>query len=484
MRRLMPLALLLLLWPSPLLAYYDDTHYFLTYFLARSCNYTPLQAQRLASATVSVDYSILEPLQLTDRLIHTVREARGSQHRRVLSRFHAMLDHDIAGSTGGTNPLTNPSLLIAAQAALQNRGKALRDQMINKGYPNFGIYLHFLQDSFSHGGYDSFGGHAFLEPSSIGFESASVQYVGIVPTLVWIWRDRRLPETFRPYGSATDWLAYGERKDLPRDPDSAQSAGDTTELDRDLTMIHATLDAMRDFRLAHEDVSDTLGCSPTQELAAEILKRLRAANPKPPGPILTKLDGAHEDTELYDLLKVSRLPILLDGHHSVQAPKCKEAEDAVKSALGELLATWNTGIPRVTKFSYDSDGAIRLDRHPGSPDANFPLPGWDFSFQAMIFPLYGTLTVRLDTADRGGEVEIIRKPTRRTEKPEVLRQAPVPADESGRALNDLPVGRVAACVTPSGRPSRRQCREVQIKSTLDKIQFPPLAPADGAHGAH
>src|SRR5260221_411037 len=59
-------------------AYYDDVHYALTYVVARHLGYTPLQAYRIASACVSVDYAPeTEPVQGSN-LAGTLLKALGA----------------------------------------------------------------------------------------------------------------------------------------------------------------------------------------------------------------------------------------------------------------------------------------------------------------------------------------------------------------------------------------------------------------------
>src|SRR5947207_2064631 len=51
---------------QPAAAYYDDVHYALNYYIARVVGYTPLQAHRLASLCVMVDYAHdTEPTQIS-----------------------------------------------------------------------------------------------------------------------------------------------------------------------------------------------------------------------------------------------------------------------------------------------------------------------------------------------------------------------------------------------------------------------------------
>ena len=57
------LAVILALFTRPAVAGDNDTHYVLTYFLARQVGYTRQQAQQIASANVSVDTDVnTEPL--------------------------------------------------------------------------------------------------------------------------------------------------------------------------------------------------------------------------------------------------------------------------------------------------------------------------------------------------------------------------------------------------------------------------------------
>lgn len=119
--------------------FYDDTHYSLTYYMARSCGYTPYQAHRLASADVSIDYSPLtEPVQSELQL------SRGNelaQEPRV--RFHAFVDDR-----------------ASADAAVRSVDTHRRElEALEKQSGNPGVFLHFLQDIEPHKGYSSLGGH-------------------------------------------------------------------------------------------------------------------------------------------------------------------------------------------------------------------------------------------------------------------------------------------------------------------------------------
>lgn len=151
------------------IAYYDDTHYGVTYYLARIVGYTPEQSQRLASATVSVDYSkATEPVQGENMIVGPPGSA---QTPRV--SFHAFLDEVIYPDCQ-----TNIEERRAAMLDVKKRERFLFQQAVKSRNP--GVFFHFYQDEFSHSGYGSWGGH---------FASRTANKRGL------------------PIGSYTDWLS-------------------------------------------------------------------------------------------------------------------------------------------------------------------------------------------------------------------------------------------------------------------------------------
>jgi hypothetical protein len=133
------------LWLPPLLAvgfllggaglaraFDDDTHFALTYYLARKLGYTKEEAYKVASADVSVDTNDnTSPLGWTD-----------SDKRR---KFHAFPDSDLPEG--------------ARQAALQALQDALWDDALKTGNP--GAFLHFAQDKISHQDFGNYTGQAW-----------------------------------------------------------------------------------------------------------------------------------------------------------------------------------------------------------------------------------------------------------------------------------------------------------------------------------
>lgn len=149
-------------------AYYDDTHFVLTYYVARLVGYTPLQAHRIASADVTVDYNpATEPVQ-------SFLPTEPTQIPRW--KFHAF-----RSEVEFPDALERPEQAQKADEAIVGQRKFLykqaRDELMNPG-----IFLHFLQDEVSHKGYGSRWGH---------------------------WREKKLP---LPMGGTTDWLSYRNLK--------------------------------------------------------------------------------------------------------------------------------------------------------------------------------------------------------------------------------------------------------------------------------
>ncbi len=117
--------------PKAAQAYDNDTHFDLTYYIARAAGYTPEQAWRIASADLAVDTSVqTEPEQLVLRFKHGPK---------VRQDFHAF--RSLSWYPSGA----------AADAAIQ---QALHFRY-NEAYQqqNPGVYLHAYQDSYAHAGY-------------------------------------------------------------------------------------------------------------------------------------------------------------------------------------------------------------------------------------------------------------------------------------------------------------------------------------------
>lgn len=130
------------------LAYYDDTHYSLSYAIGRMLGYTPEQCYRLASACYSIDYSgYTEPEQRANLM-------RGLDVRTPRLDYHAFMD-----DAKYSNCLSDKSEADMAAVDIGNQAHKLFGYGAKVFNP--GIFLHFYQDSFAHEGYSASGGHWF-----------------------------------------------------------------------------------------------------------------------------------------------------------------------------------------------------------------------------------------------------------------------------------------------------------------------------------
>lgn len=150
-------------------AYEDDTHFWLTYYLARKAGFTSVQAAQIASADVSVDYdrdtqpATFHADNWTDRL-HL-----SSNMQQIHAQFHAMpwkinIIKRVPGATFlKWDPTAIPAEWEAAAAAEVLTGKNSAWKTAWDDCKNPGIFLHYLQDSFSHKGFLSILGHQGYE---------------------------------------------------------------------------------------------------------------------------------------------------------------------------------------------------------------------------------------------------------------------------------------------------------------------------------
>ena len=140
-------------------AYDADTHYWLTYYLARKAGYTPAQAEQAASANISVDIDAdVSPVNFLN--FHP-------QDQR--SWFHALPPtKDIFASCGTTDGgklkgsrclIVGDKLLSCVAAYVNSEERRRRVDAIDSGNP--GIFLHFFQDKFAHRGFTGRFGHGF-----------------------------------------------------------------------------------------------------------------------------------------------------------------------------------------------------------------------------------------------------------------------------------------------------------------------------------
>ncbi|MEZ5402575.1 MAG: hypothetical protein R2729_23065 [Bryobacteraceae bacterium] len=158
-------VVLLLALPSASKAYYDDMHYQFTYFLARAVGYTPLQAYRVASATVSIDHDTdTEPVrsgpqavsvaERTSRVGRSPNDPGSATRSAELPRIqlHAFMD-----CLHNRDCLADNIARARAQAVIPRYRERLWRQGLQSGNP--GPFFHFSQDELPHRGYPSDGGH-------------------------------------------------------------------------------------------------------------------------------------------------------------------------------------------------------------------------------------------------------------------------------------------------------------------------------------
>jgi len=135
---------------SPLHAYEKDTHFGLTYYLARSIGFPVNAALQIAIATWSVD---LEPNT------QPLRVAPTEENELILQAFHAF-----SSTQGSIEGDTLPSKVALADNRISDPGlvstnfQKLWSYGMANGNP--GIALHFFEDNWAHAGYSASGfGH-------------------------------------------------------------------------------------------------------------------------------------------------------------------------------------------------------------------------------------------------------------------------------------------------------------------------------------
>ncbi len=395
-------------------AYDDDTHYHLTYYLARLTGYTPEQAYRIASANVGIDYAPeSEPVQMTARLqeAYLKEDLASAKDAQVpLIYTHAFMD-----CRNNPDCLVDPSERAAALSVLDSATKQFGSQAMSSR--NFGAYLHFFQDKYAHVGYSSWGGH-------------------------WPISDRRnLTMTLKhltgekPLGSVADYLSH-----VP--PEYAKNPKTREE-----EMIDGTLSFMFDYlstNLPHQKVdAKKLGAASSE--ARSILATLRSVN-KAPDPLVVK--DAKIFAELlsrkppmasyveyvkwtYEVLSVIGSRYL--GLGIKEPPNAKRAYDAVRDAVRPIEPEyWEGDYP--PSFNPVFKSFNRLGAYTGDPDP---------------FTLYGDLRVASVTEVREGKkvpaekvsVRVTLGPVRTSDK-DGTSLPEKPYARRGLVFEKLPVGKV------------------------------------------
>ncbi len=125
-------------------AYEKDVHYYLTYYVALATCFEPIEAHIIASADRSIDIDEdTYPLPTADDVVKAVKSGslkKLSRYYGVLKKLHAMDDKMRVQKYIASEGSRIRSLFRASGTTMQNLAE-------------YGVYLHYLQDSFSHEGY-------------------------------------------------------------------------------------------------------------------------------------------------------------------------------------------------------------------------------------------------------------------------------------------------------------------------------------------
>ncbi len=176
------LAVLTVIASTLSFGYYDDVHYALTYYMARKSGFTAIQAYRIASVCVSVDYDEdTEPVQKLGQFLQTLKLSDSIAQAPRFS-FHAMRDvREHPKSVGKGEDAA------AAQGDVSRQLDSLFTSSLHSE-GNLGAFLHALQDEMPHRGYGTAWGHWPVEVGAVE------EYAG----------------HGLPIGGTTDWISYRE----------------------------------------------------------------------------------------------------------------------------------------------------------------------------------------------------------------------------------------------------------------------------------
>lgn len=152
--------------PQASFAYDNDTHFWLTYYLALKVGYTHTQATQIASANISVDFDADTAPVLPKPQIGDLKRLH-SHFSFVRLSYHAL------ASKTDVNEYAKPEVFywwdplaetdenikkVANDLVVKRRNKFWTETLSDRSNPGF--FLHYLQDMFSHRDFKSFVGHA------------------------------------------------------------------------------------------------------------------------------------------------------------------------------------------------------------------------------------------------------------------------------------------------------------------------------------
>jgi hypothetical protein len=155
-------------------AYEKDTHYYLTYCLARLVGYTAKQAHEIANEAWSVDVNTAtEPVQSVFNPTDSVRMIRARFHAMPFYKDEVVLPRFIPKIGGMAIPLTGVLYDSALYVAKVKQGEdALWNSALKNG--NLGVFIHYLQDEYAHQGFYASWGHPPTNGATADYVSHNV----------------------------------------------------------------------------------------------------------------------------------------------------------------------------------------------------------------------------------------------------------------------------------------------------------------------
>lgn len=157
--------------PKNIYAYDNDTHFWLSYYLAIKTGYSPIQATQIAAANVSVDFDKhVTPVVSKPATFLDWRHPQGHL-QDVRSRYHALPWTSAIFRHAKTVKCEefwwNPTIEskekiqeIMLNLVNEQKEKFWKETLDDNKNQNPGMFLHYLQDTYAHKNFRSYIGHA------------------------------------------------------------------------------------------------------------------------------------------------------------------------------------------------------------------------------------------------------------------------------------------------------------------------------------
>jgi hypothetical protein len=146
-------------------AYEKDTHYGLTYYLARHVGYIPSNAHLIADAAWTIDVNqetapVADPVPIVENItllgaVVTVLQALPRPQKRILTSFHGFPEGDPPKNCEQNDDVGNIDRLVGIQGPGSPQVKKRLDELWDRSITslNPGVYFHYYEDTFSHVGF-------------------------------------------------------------------------------------------------------------------------------------------------------------------------------------------------------------------------------------------------------------------------------------------------------------------------------------------